>query len=307
MTVSNQAEQAALIALLKDKPKSTSYADIARAVSDHNSAMTVLQTVEDQGSLFDPADTSHGDTVADARRDLSEWLAEGLIVTTVIDQSYPAQLREIHEMPPILFGRGSLLAADRAVSVVGSRHASEAGHRFATEVAHGLVEANISVVSGLAAGIDTAAHTAALAASGRTVAVIGTGIRRAYPAANAKLQEQIAHVGLLISQFWPDAPPGKHTFPMRNATMSGYGRATIIVEAGEHSGTRGQARMAVAHGRAVILTERVAQNTTWGKELTNKPGVRVARTASDAVAAAVEASRPLSELAAEVLETQLAG
>src|ERR1700744_4410475 len=99
---------------------------------------------------------------------------------------------------------------------------------------------HVTVVSGLARGIDTAAHRAALDAGGRTVAVIGTGIGRVYPAENRGLQNEIADRGLLISQFWPDAPPQKHTFLMRNATMSGYGLATVVVEAGEHSGARAQ-------------------------------------------------------------------
>src|SRR5581483_252563 len=112
-------------------------------------------------------------------------------------------------------------------------------------------------ISGLAAGIDTAAHTAALESGGRTVAVIGTGITRCYPAANIELQEAIAHSGLVLSQFWPESSASKASFPMRNATMSAYGRATIVVEASEQSGARIQARLAVAHGRPVVLMNSV--------------------------------------------------
>jgi DNA processing protein len=134
----------------------------------------------------------------------------------------------------------------------------------------------VTVVAGLAAGIDTAAHRAALDSGGRTVAVIGTGINKTYPAANRDLHGEIAQRGLLLSQFWPDAPAHKHTFLMRNATMSGYGQATIVVEAGEQSGARAQARMAIGHGRPVILTDAVVDRNEWAKALIGRPGVYTA-------------------------------
>jgi DNA processing protein len=138
---------------------------------------------------------------------------------------------------------------------------------MAADIARALVARKMTVVSGLARGIDTAAHRAALDAGGRTVAVIGTGIGRAYPAENHALQDEIASRGLVLSQFWPDASPDKRSFPMRNATMSGYGLATVVVEAGEKSGARIQARVAVEHGRQVILTDRVVARNTWAREL----------------------------------------
>jgi len=108
------------------------------------------------------------------------------------------------------------------------------------------------------------------------VAMIGTGIHRYYPAENRQLQDTIAQQGLLLSQFWPDAPAQKHTFLMRNATMSGYGIATVVVEAGETSGARAQARMAVSHGRPVILTDLVVEHNQWARDLRGRPGVHVA-------------------------------
>lgn len=130
--------------------------------------------------------------------------------------------------------------------------------------------------SGLASGIDAAAHTATLDAGGRAVGVIGTGITGYYPKENRALQDRVVTEGLLISQFWPDAPPGKHTFPMRNTVISGYGRATVVVEAGERSGARIQARRAVARGRPVILTELVVKANRWAQDLVGQPGVHVA-------------------------------
>jgi DNA processing protein len=136
----------------------------------------------------------------------------------------------------------------------------------------------------IALGIDTAAHRAALGAGGRTVAVIGTGIDRVYPAENRKLQGEIAARGLLLSQFWPDAPARKHTFLSRNATMSGYGLATVVVEAGEHSGARVQARIAVEHGRPVILTDLVVERNEWAQALVPRPGVHVANSVASVLA-----------------------
>jgi DNA processing protein len=146
---------------------------------------------------------------------------------------------------------------------------------MASSISGALVAMNVTVAAGLAAGIDTVAHETALSKGGRTVAVIGTGINQHYPAVNRGLQERIATEGLLLSQFWPDAPPRQHNFPMRNAVMSGYGMATVVVEAGEQSGARIQARMAVKHGRPVILTDLVVNNTQWSKDLLDRPGVYV--------------------------------
>jgi DNA processing protein len=204
------------------------------------------------------------------------WTGQGSVLVTILDGEYPARLRGIHQAPPLLFARGTLIAADSAVSVVGSREASDRGLAIAADVAGELVSRGVTVVAGLAAGIDTAAHRSALAAGGRTVGIIGTGINKTYPAQNKELHKEIASRGLLLSQFWPDAPPQKHNFLMRNATMSGYGLATVVVEAGEHSGARAQARMAVEHGRPVILTEIVVERNEWAQDLVDRPGVHVA-------------------------------
>ncbi len=136
------------------------------------------------------------------------------------------------------------------------------------------------MVSGLAAGIDTAALRAALEARGRAVAVIGTGLRRSYPRENAGLQERIAREGLVISQFMPDAPPAKFMFPMRNAVMSGYSAATVVVEAPYRSGARMQARLALEHGRQVFLLESLLVND-WAQGYARRPNTTVVRTVAD--------------------------
>jgi DNA processing protein len=181
----------------------------------------------------------------------------------------------------VIFTLGSIVADDPAVSVIGSREASAVGLAMAADLARALTARHMTVVSGLARGIDTAAHRAAVAAGGRTVAVIGTGIGRVYPAENRGLQNEIAKRGLVFSRFWPDAPARKHTFLMRNATMSGYGLANVVIEAGETSGARALARMAVEHGRQVILTNQVIVQNQWAQRLVRRPGVHVANSVGD--------------------------
>lgn len=273
----DDAERAALVALLRNRPKGMTYADVVAEVGPRESALDVWHT-------HNPPDLyGEAEALVDARKDIEAWRADDLGFLTFLDDDYPAQLRAVHDLPPVLFHRGHRVADDVAVSVVGSRIASPKGLAIADSLARGLVDRGVTVASGLAKGIDTAAHTATLDMGGRAVAVIGTGINRYYPKESRELQDAVAERGLLISQFWPDAPPGKHTFPMRNSVMSGYGRATIVVEAGEHSGARIQARAAVAHGRPVILTDLVVNANTWAQRLVGQPGVHVAESTAEAM------------------------
>lgn len=277
---SSLQEQAELVALLRLKPGGKRWHELTDAVLEHGSPALAHEALGAEG-LFLSVD----ETVAleQARRDVEAWRSQGLEFWTILDDRYPAPLRDIHQAPPFLFARGSAVDGDVGVSVVGSREASEQGLQMARAIAEALVGIGVTVVAGLAAGIDTAAHVTALEGGGRTVAVIGTGINRQYPATNRELQSVIAERGLLLSQFWPDAPPTKHSFPMRNAVMSGYGVATIVVEAGEHSGARIQARLAVEHGRPVILTDLVVARTEWAKALEGRPGVHVASSTAEAI------------------------
>ncbi len=179
---------------------------------------------------------------------------------TILDDRYPENLRAVHDRPPLIFVAGQLASEDsRAIAVIGARRATRRGIDTARSVAAHLVETGFTVASGLAEGIDTAAHTTALARGGRTIAVIGTGLARSYPPGNALLQARIATRGAVVSQFWPDSPAKKESFPMRNAVMSGLSLATVVVEAGETSGARTQARLALAHGRPVFLHHAVLE------------------------------------------------
>lgn len=275
-------ETVALVALLRARPDRLTWAELATEVALVGSAVQIWDERVNDGLLLSPE--SH-EILRISEIDVASWLDSGLDLVTVLDDRYPVRLLDIRETPPLLFADGMLLATDLGMSVVGSRRASPRGHEIAARAARALVGRDLAVIAGLAAGIDTSAHEAALGAGGRTVAIIGTGIRQSYPAENRELQRSIAQRGLVLSQFLPDAPPTKSSFPMRNAVMSGYGLATIVVEAGEFSGTRIQARKALEHGRPVILTDQVTTETRWGASLVGRPGVRVVSSPQDLEAA----------------------
>lgn len=273
-------EHVALVALLRSLAKGERWASVTERVLELGSAVAVWEEKASGTLLPDPDLAAERDRAA---VDVKAWSNAGYQMVGILDEAYPSRLREIHQAPPFLFAAGELLPDDQSIAVVGSRNASERGLGISASIATALANDGITVLSGLATGIDAAAHTAALAAGGRTVAIIATGITKQYPAANRALQHEIMQEGLLLSQFWPDAPPQKHNFLMRNAVMSGYGRATVVVEAGEQSGARAQARMAVEHGRPVILTDQVVTANDWAKILVNRPGVYVANGMEEAM------------------------
>jgi DNA processing protein len=272
--MAERAETAALVSLLRGARRPWSvYADL---VEEAGSALSVLETerhgesAPGQARLFD----STGDLEAIAA-EIVAWQDEGIGVATVLDSGYPENLSAVHDRPPLVFVAGRLHPRDaRAVAVVGARAASEEGLRSASAIADHLATAGYTVVSGLAAGIDTAAHAAALACGGRTVAVIGTGLRRFYPPENAALQRRIAAEHAVVSQFWPDAPPSKRSFPMRNAVMSGLSLATVVVEAARTSGARIQARLALEQGRPVLLWHSLLRHE-WARTFATRPGAHV--------------------------------
>lgn len=240
------------------------------------------------------------DTLDDAR--VQHWrgqlagLDAGLV--TVLDDAYPANLRMVHDHPPFLFVRGSLAARDvRAVAVVGTRRPSAEGVAAARRIADTLARREVTVVSGMAEGIDAAAHAAALGAGGRTLAVFGTGIGRVYPASNRSLAKAIAGSGATVSQFWPDMGPSRWSFPVRNIVTSGLSVGTVVVEAGPTSGARQQAEHARRHGKRLFLLRRLVERQEWARELMRCPGV-VAIDDVDEILAAIEAELDLHDMSA---------
>jgi DNA processing protein len=217
-----------------------------------------------------------------ARQQIAVWERHGLRLLTLGDPDYPAALHMVHDRPALLWvdGDTDLVGDTRAIAVVGTRHPSDDGQAHARAIATDLAQAGFTVLSGLAAGIDTVAHQSALAAGGRTIAVVGTGLDHSYPPQNAPLQAELARHNAVVSPFWPQDGPSPERFRRRNAVMSGLALGTVIVEASLRSGTRVQARLALAHGRPVFL-RRTLLAQSWAVELSHRPGVHVIDTAAD--------------------------
>ncbi|HZS25085.1 MAG TPA: DNA-processing protein DprA [Gaiellaceae bacterium] len=224
--------------------------------------------------------------------------AEDITLLTVLDEEYPRNLRLVYDRPPFLFVRGHLDPADvRALAVVGTRQASDEGLAQADGLARSLAERGVTVVSGLARGIDTAAHRGALAAGGRTIAVLGTGITVVYPAENAGLADEIvASGGALVSQFWPDSPPTRYRFPMRNRTMSGLALGTVVVEASHTSGARMQARVAIEHGKRVFLVEGLVTKEQWAQRYRDHAAATHVSSAEDVLGVVDRLDEPVDQL-----------
>jgi DNA processing protein len=236
-----------------------------------------LEAVDAGGDVGEFAATAEALARLDAAR-VEHWrrALEGLDaqLVTVLDDGYPANLRMVHDHPPFLFVRGTIGPADdRAIAIVGTRKPSEEGVRTARRIAGALAGRGVTVVSGLAEGIDTAAHAGALNAGGRTLAVFGTGISRLYPASNRSLARAIAVSGAAVSQFWPDMAPSRWSFPVRNIVTSGLAVGTVVVEAGPTSGARQQAHHALRHGKRLFLLRRLVEHQPWARDLMKTPGV----------------------------------
>ena len=196
------------------------------------------------------------EAAADPRRHLEEVRRAGVEVVTLADPSYPARLRRIELPPPVLFMHGSVDALDRphAVAVVGTRRPTAVGRATAGRIADAVAALGATVVSGLALGIDAAAHAAAVRSGRPTIAVIGGGHARLYPAGHRTLAGAIAASGgAVVSEFAPDTNPTRGTFPRRNRIISGLADATVVVEAGARSGALTTAAWALEQGRGLHI------------------------------------------------------
>ncbi len=205
-------------------------------------------------------DATLGQAIADAAQAAPVLIARvralGIEVLTIESPDYPGRLRLLELPPPVLFVQGDIAALDpeRSVAVVGTRRATERGRRIAGAIGGALSTAGAVVVSGLAVGIDGAAHAAAVACGGRSVGVLGSGHQRLYPRAHAHLADEIvAGGGAVVSELAPDVGPVPGTFPRRNRVVSGLADATVIVEAGERSGALITAGWTLEQGRECFV------------------------------------------------------
>jgi DNA processing protein len=179
--------------------------------------------------------------------------AKGIEVLTWEDEVYPRRLREIDQPPPVLYLRGELLPEDDwSVAIVGTRRITAYGRQMAEEIAGVLARNGVTVVSGMARGVDGVAHQATLNAGGRTIAVLGSGVDRIYPPENRRLADQIIARGGLVSDYPPGTPPDAANFPPRNRIISGLALAVVVIEAGHTSGALITAGFAADQGREVF-------------------------------------------------------
>ena len=233
--------------------------------------------------------------------------ATGIRAVTRDDPDYPALLAEIAAPPPLLYVRGSLLPEDRtAVALVGTRRMTSYGREMARQLAAGLATAGVTVVSGLALGIDGAAHAASVDAGGRTLAVKGCGVNVPYPASHRNLSERIAESGALLAEYPPDRKPDAANFPARNRIISGLSLGTIVVEAPERSGALITVSFAADQGREVFVVPGNANAPmSAGGNALLRDGARPVRSAEDvledlglgdrAVATPSQAALPMPE------------
>jgi len=191
---------------------------------------------------------------ADPSAELAEAARRGIAVITQDHADYPAPLRDIYDRPLLLYVWGKIEPRDRhAISIVGSRRATTYGTQATKKFSYQIAHAGFTIVSGLARGIDTAAHEAAIAAGGRTIAVIGSGLAKLYPPENLGLAEKIATAhGAVVSEFPLHTAPDKQTFPMRNRIVAGWARAVLVIECPAWSGSLITANLATEYGKPVF-------------------------------------------------------
>ncbi len=219
----------------------------------------------------------------DPHQELSEMERMGGRVLTFRDPDYPRSLRRIPGPPMVLYQRGQPLDAHRArVTVVGSRTPTHYGIKTAKTLASDLSERGVCVVSGMARGIDAAAHWGALASAGHTVAVLGTGLDRLYPRANRELFTRLADHGTLLSEFPLGTPPEARNFPMRNRIVSGLSRGVVVVEAAHKSGSLITASLALDQGREVMAVPgSIHSHRSSGCHFLLKQGAALVESAGD--------------------------
>ena len=244
---------------------------------------TDLRKVEGIGS--EVADQiSNWESIVDLAAELKRVRDFGATVITQDSPSYPKSLREIHAPPIVLYVWGELKDRDQhAIGIIGARRTTHYGTESAKKLAYQIAYAGLTVISGLARGIDTAAHQGALAAKGRTIAVIGAGLSKLYPPENRVLAEKIRDGnGAIVSEFSMEIEPDRQTFPMRNRIISGWSHGVLVVEAGLNSGALITASQALEQGRSVYAVPgHINAPSAMGSNRLIQQGAKLVMSASD--------------------------
>ena len=219
-----------------------------------------------------------------AQQECAKALEAGAKIISLSDTEYPSRLKEIYDPPVILFVKGSVeVLAQPGIAMVGTRHPTPYGSGMAERLSTDLAARGLVIISGLARGIDTMSHRGAVAAKGKTVAVLGTGIDVMYPKENTRLTEQIIALGgALISEFPVGTSPAPQNFPIRNRIISGMSVGVLVVEAAEYSGTRITSRCALEQNRDVYAVPgNVTNKSSWGPNTLIKQGAKLVATWED--------------------------
>jgi len=221
--------------------------------------------------------------LADPVKELEAVAAAGLQLVSYYDHAYPANLKQIYDPPMVLYVKGTLEERDKhAIAIVGSRRATNYGRTTASRLARDLAANGFTVVSGLALGIDTAAHIGALDGGGRTIGVLGSGFASFYPPENRELAEQVAESGAVVSEFYMECRPTKTNFPIRNRVISGLTLGTVVAEAPANSGAIITAMHALSQNRQVFAVPgRVDAPTFKGNHRLIKEGAKLVESTED--------------------------
>jgi DNA processing protein len=227
-----------------------------------------------------------GTTFEDAAAQQQKMLDTGAVLVTVGDPRYPQSLREIFDPPILLFARGRVeLLQTLCLGVVGTRRPTPYGLAVAERISGDLAHAGLTIVSGMARGIDTAAHKGVLGRDGGTIAVLGCGVDVVYPSENKKLAADIAARGLIISEFPMVAVAFPQNFPIRNRIISGISLGVLVVEGAQYSGSAITAKLAIDQGREVFaIPGNITSKLSWGPNLLIKQGARLVQDWNDVIA-----------------------
>ncbi len=225
-----------------------------------------------------------GNSAELAREEMAKAAGEGVLVLSAEDHSYPVRLKEIYDPPLVLYVRGNAEALlHPGIAVVGTRHPTPYGSGMAERLSSDLAAQGLMIISGMARGVDTAAHRGAISAKGRTVAVFGTGVDVIYPKENSRLAEQILALGgALVAEFPMGTFAAPQNFPIRNRILSGMSVGVLVIEAAEYSGTRITARCALEQNRDVFAVPgNVTNKNSWGPNTLIKQGAKLVATWED--------------------------
>ncbi len=264
---------------------------ISRLIDGCGSAEKVFKTAQTSGALTKT--DGIGRETENLIKNFSDWekaekevreaRKRGFDIVTLADRGYPANLKEIHSAPPVLYVFGKIVEEDRlSIAIVGSRYCNKYGTDMAKSFSSGLAKRGVCVVSGMARGIDSAAHKAAIDAGGRTIAVLGSGLDVIYPPENHKLYENIAQNGAVVSAFPLGTEPDKNNFPERNSVISGLSLGTMVVQAAKKSGALITASLALEQNREVFAAPgRIGENISTGTNFLIKQGAKLVENVDD--------------------------